>query len=462
MPFFGGSFYGWGVFRISVPRSSSDIYADRRTRKLIHDGPERRRGLFFSSFPGIWIGLMRRDFPAGRVLTVGFLSLTSIVLLSLTSLLVPRAMEEDTSPSVEIVARLLEEPMSPPPIEVASVPPPAIREKPAPPSEPVRSLPEPKRHPIRVVPLEKPPESSLPEKVVALQTVKAAEVQLPTPKIAQRYDLPQSTPLALPEQLDRSMASRTDPRIHQPVAASSRHKDYRLDTEIDHRGSLPRGRSFSPTAAGTTIDLPAATGLKKHTGRPRSQGDDSAPVTGRAFSPQGPAEEVIIGRVGPTGNAYRVAAAANEPGGPVPVPEKNQVGGLGRPSTGIPLDIPDPSGRELSRSAGLSRGPTTTATMPDSSIHSISEARGGEYDPSLLVSLNQLRACIDQSEEDRLRTELAILLERDGQCRSGAMIFFFKFPETGWTMQLDLYNPVEFADKCAALAAAIDCIHHPK
>jgi len=29
-------------------------------------------------------------------------------------------------------------------------------------------------------------------------------------------------------------------------------------------------------------------------------------------------------------------------------------------------------------------------------------------------------------------------------------------------MQVDLYNPVEFADKCAALEAAIECIHHPK
>jgi hypothetical protein len=431
-------------------------------RNVIHDGPERRRGLYFPSFPGIWISLMRRDFPAGRVLTVGFLSLAGIVLLSLTSLLVPLAMEEDSPPSVEIVARLLEEPMPPPPIEAASVPPPAIREKPAPPPEPSRALLEPQRHPIRIIPLEKPPELSLPEKVVALQTVKAADVKLPTPKTDQRYGIAQSTPLALPKQLDRSMVSRTDPRIHQPAAASSRRKDYRLDEAIDNRGSLPRGRSFSPAATGTTIDLPAATGLNNNPGRPRSQGDDSAPVTGRAFSPQGPAEEVTIGRVGPTGNAYRVAAAANQPGGPVPVPEKNQVGGLGRPSTEIPVDIPDASGRELGRSAGLSRGPATTAARPDSSLHFISDARGGEYDPSLLVSLNQLRACIDQSEEDRLRTELATQLERAGQCRSGAMVFFFKFPETGWTMQVDLYNPVEFADKCAALAAAIECIHHPK
>ena len=462
MPIFGGSFYGWGVFRMLAPRSSRDIYADRRTRDVLHDGPERRRRLYFQSFPGMWIGLMRRDFPAGRVLTVGFVSLASIVLLSLTSLLVPRAMEADSPPSVEIVARLLEEPMSPPPIEVASVPPPVIQEKPAPPPEPVRALPEPKRHPIRVVPREKPLEVSLPEKAVALQAVKAAEVQLPAPNVAQRYDLPQSTPLALPEQLNRPMESRTDPPIHQPTAASYRRHNYQLDSEIGSQGALPRGRSFSPTAAGTTIDLPAATGLKNNPGRPRSQGDNSAPVTGRAFSPQGAAEEVTIGRVGPTGNAYRVAAAANEPVGPVPVSEKNQIGGLGRSSTEILVDIPDASGRQLSRSVGLSRGPVTTAAMPDSSTHSISDARGGEYDPSLLVSLNQLRGCIDQSEEDRLRTELATQLEREGQCRSGAMVFFFKFPETGWTMQVDLYNPVEFADKCAALEAAIECIHHPK
>jgi hypothetical protein len=98
---------------------------------------------------------------------------------------------------------------------------------------------------------------------------------------------------------------------------------------------------------------------------------------------------------------------------------------------------------------------------PDSSVTFVGEGEAGA-DPNLFISLNQLGACVDQSEEDRLRTELAIRLDDGGVFPCGEMKFHIDYVETGQTVQMRIYNPRDFADKCAALLSAIECINHSK
>jgi hypothetical protein len=83
-------------------------------------------------------------------------------------------------------------------------------------------------------------------------------------------------------------------------------------------------------------------------------------------------------------------------------------------------------------------------------------------DPNLFISLNQLAACVDQSEEDRLRTELAVRLDSNIVYPCGQMKFDIKNVETGHTVWMRIYNPRNFADRCAALSSAIECLTNSK
>lgn len=98
---------------------------------------------------------------------------------------------------------------------------------------------------------------------------------------------------------------------------------------------------------------------------------------------------------------------------------------------------------------------------PDSAVNFVGDGKAAG-DPNLFVRLNQLAACVDQSEEDRLRTEIAIRLDSNIVYPCGQMKFHIKYVETGQTVEVRIYNPQIFADRCAALLSAIECIDHSK
>ena len=116
------------------------------------------------------------------------------------------------------------------------------------------------------------------------------------------------------------------------------------------------------------------------------------------------------------------------------------------------------SGRGVPTAAS---GPVSAAGSgpPESAVHFVGDGEAGA-DQNLFISLNQLDACVDQGEEDRLRTELAIRLDEGGIFPCGQMKFHIDYVETGQTVQMRIYNPRDFADKCAALLSAIECIDH--
>ncbi len=82
-----------------------------------------------------------------------------------------------------------------------------------------------------------------------------------------------------------------------------------------------------------------------------------------------------------------------------------------------------------------------------------------ELDRSLLVSLNRLRTCRDPRAELQLKTRLATLLSRPDLCRSSGVVFNVLYPESAYSVHIDLYNyeQKEFSDRCAALRQTIDC-----
>ncbi|MBW2216920.1 MAG: hypothetical protein JRF34_06980, partial [Deltaproteobacteria bacterium] len=87
-----------------------------------------------------------------------------------------------------------------------------------------------------------------------------------------------------------------------------------------------------------------------------------------------------------------------------------------------------------------------------------------EIDPSQLISLRELAVCTNPEEEFRLRTKLAVLLREPTKCESNGVLLFFKYPESGYTIRVEIYNPggVVLEDRCSVLQLAVECINDQK
>ncbi|MEZ4599166.1 MAG: hypothetical protein R2940_05190 [Syntrophotaleaceae bacterium] len=445
--------YGWGGFRIPMPRSATDIYADRRRNRGIHKGMERRRDLFVKPFPLMLSDFLRNDLPLPKTSAAVSFGLGMVVLLSLAGLLVP-PLEDEVPARVEITARLFEEQLTPPkiaqpvprdvPPAVAKTLPPKPVQAPIPPPEAVAPA----------LTKEPPPVPAPPVRIVE-RVYPRPEPAIKAPARMRNYEPEPARVAALPE--NRSFQKMKTASQSQPVKAGLPKKDYTFG-ESSGRAGLPAATNQrSSFAAGTTVNLPATSGLVSDYGRPVSQGDSAAPLTGRSFAPDRSSDQVSLrGSSGP-GAGYRQPVNGSPDLSRIPATGEG-VGGLGGRATST-VDIPGLGQRKTVSGGDLKQNLPASAGLPNSKI---ALGGAGDLDPNLFVSLNQLKACIDQSREDQLRTQLATMLETKGQCRSGNMIFKFDFPETGYTIQVGIYNPTDFSDKCAALTAAIECVHHSK
>jgi len=87
-----------------------------------------------------------------------------------------------------------------------------------------------------------------------------------------------------------------------------------------------------------------------------------------------------------------------------------------------------------------------------------------DIDPAHLTQLKELAVCADPEEEFRLKTKLAVLLMEPAQCESNGMLLFFKYPESGYTIRVEIYNPggLVLKDRCSVLQLAVDCIKDQK
>jgi hypothetical protein len=97
---------------------------------------------------------------------------------------------------------------------------------------------------------------------------------------------------------------------------------------------------------------------------------------------------------------------------------------------------------------------TFSAGAPDFSGEILPDA----IDPSQLISLREFNVCKDPEEEFSLKTQLAIRLDSPSWVEAGNVLFFCKYPESGYTMQVDIYNPHGrlFKDRCELLQLAVN------
>jgi hypothetical protein len=104
--------------------------------------------------------------------------------------------------------------------------------------------------------------------------------------------------------------------------------------------------------------------------------------------------------------------------------------------------------------------PTFSAGAPDFS----GDVLPDEIDPSQLVSLREFNVCKDPEREFSLKTQLAIQLEGPSYVEAGKVLFFCRYPESGYTVQVDIYNPYGrlFKDRCELLQLALKGLRNTK
>jgi len=178
----------------------------------------------------------------------------------------------------------------------------------------------------------------------------------------------------------------------------------------------------------------------------------------RSFAPATDSGSVKIAAASPVVNNYVISSNAAVTAIPS---SKGKIGDFTGSAATDQVELPNVAGHSSTTAMNTATQSSSPNAPPASNVHFIEEGEA-TADPNLYISLNQLGACVDQSEEDRLRTELAVRLDRGGIFPCGEMKFDINYVETGQTVQMRIYNPRHFADKCAALLSAIECINHSK
>ena len=457
----GDDLYGWGVFDVPMERvlrsggspSSHQVPLKAEpARKLLQDLPWRIVG-------------------SSILLTV--LCLVALLLLVKNP---PETLVSSEPQPVEIAVRIFE--------DVPSIPPPDVVEPPAPaPQESVVVVPE------EPPPIPEEPKVALqpaPEKTVQAAPVKPPEpIRIQPPPANLRLPLPSSLQPpppepkpkerpALPEQKAQVVA-RQEAVLPEPSRTTYKQRSTPASASLPNRKAALEKEVAS-------VDL----GAGPHTARVAERG------TAPGALPQTPAialersDGTDLGDDAPLMNA-RYANLADSPETPLPVPQRTAVsngGGGGEmlpkataiasPGPRTTVAMLPPAERSNSSFGGLGRkadpdlaGPAVqTASMPQG--RHVAEAPGKSYDfldlvgpadldRTVMMSLNQLQTCLDPEEELKLKTRLAAMLSRPGQCRSGGVVFDIRQPESAYSIHVNLYNyeQKEFQDRCSALRLAV-------
>lgn len=413
---FKESLYGWGVCNIPMSRSVQDIFTDRRKQALRILFPDRRRQAITPGIISNFAGLLIRDVPWFSVLLTNLFLLLSIFSIFLVSNVIPDLADKPASKAVNIAIRVIEAPKTLSPVgkqeiigESAFAE--KIEEKPKPRSFAKKELTN-KNKLLALQSQEPLAEESLPDvrirPVIKKRPVKTTDktTEMPAGKIVS-FDSARQPEITINTKIvGLKMKKRPGAAIEADVSKTSAFNKRRPPNEIQISGPGVRKNKYR---------IKQAENLKAQL--PDSM---SKPFFKQPVFKQPDASVVITSQSNPSEKNYRTARLDRDPSAPI-------------------QDI----------SANALKAPDFSDTVTTN-----------EIDPSRLISLKQLRVCADPEEEFNLKTKLATLLDGPKKCLVNGMIFYFKYPESGYTIQVDIYNPQgEFlTNRCSVLYSAIESI----
>lgn len=460
MIFLKESLYGWGVCNIPQPRATIDIFDDRRKLQNQDIPVERRCYGPPLGFLAMWSALVKRDLPGLQVLLVLAVSLCMIIVFGLASLYLP-VIEQEEPPPLEILALVLEEPAAvilPAPTEPV-LQPEKSKNKPValPLPEPVIPAP-----PVVLAP-PKRTVSKLPTKVVVLPERNVEKAVLPGPRsVTRQY---QESKVAAGPVPDGKLSTNFDSRVQQNslIASTSVGERYNQSPIVSSSAIPKRKQPGLAVASGTDVDLPSTGGMRKNFTMAHSAQSIRGNGSAKTFVAGNSGSDISIRSVTGVGGDFTDSVNKRVVSSGTPSGTKRSIGervGMIGGTEGVEVPVLVGAGR----ASGSLNGTQQSVSSPsgDGLVSGSVRFDGvddGHYDPARMISLNQLNACIDPNAEWPLKTSLASALDTNGKCSIRNMIFFFKNTENGYTLQVDVFNPEKFVDRCEALRTAIQCIN---
>lgn len=463
MIFLKESLYGWGVCNIPQPRATIDIFEDRRKLPLQTIPGERRCYGSPLGFWSMWSALAKRDLPILQVLLVFAVSLSMIILFGLASLYLP-VMEHEEPPPLEILAMVLEEPAAvvlPVPVEPQVIPDPQHEVTPK--KTVVLPVPKPVEPPPVVLASPQKVVAKLPKKIVAMPEQVVETTVLPGPRsVTRQYQESKVVAGSVPV---GTVSTSFAPRSQQAdLVASTRLGDRYEKTPPASSAALPKRKNTGlAVAAGTNVELPSTDGMQKNFKIAHSTQSMRGTGSAKTFVPGTAGSNVSIRSAGKIGGDFSDSVNKGVVSAGTPSGTKRSVGEkVGMIGGAEGVDVPVLVGTGKASGALKGTQPSVSGPAGDglaSGSVSFNGVGAEQYDPARMISLNQLNACIDPNAEWPLKTSLAAALDTNGKCSIRNMVFFFKNTETGYTLQVDVFNPEKFVDRCEALRTAIQCIN---
>lgn len=463
MIFIKESLYGWGVCNIPQPRATIDIFDDRRKRPHQTIPDERRCYGSPLGFWYMWSVLVKKDLPVLQVFLVLAISLSMIILFGLVSFYLPVIAQEEPPP-LEILAMVLEEPAAvlPPNVEpqVVPVPQPELAQnKPV-----VLPLPKPvEPPPPMVLAPAKKTVSKLSPRVMVLPEQTVEETVLPGPRSVNRQ-----------YQASKVVAGPV-PAGKIPPTFDARNQQNSLVTSTrlgDRYNKAPAVSTIALTKnktpglavkSGTEVDLPSTGGLQKNFKMVHSEQSLRGSGSAKSFSPGNSGTDISIRSAAKVGGDFTDPVNKGVVSNGSPSGSKRSLGqrvGMIGGTRGVEVPVLVGAGKASGSLSGTQQSASSPAGNGLASAGvSFDGVEDGNYDPARMISLNQLNACIDPNAEWALKTSLATALDTNGKCSIRNMVFFFKNTENGYTLQVDVFNPEKFVDRCEALRTAIQCIN---
>lgn len=441
------SLYGWGVCDITMPRAASDIFSDRRKRVARIFFSDRRKTDVQHGILSSVSAILIHDFPWIQSLVLGVISLSCFAGIYIISKTIPEHPDKQPSKPVDIIINVIEDRSKKAPLVAEK-----IEEKAK--LQPVADIKPIKKR--ESIPIKK--ENAIPDKTL--------------PDIRVSFEIRKG----------HLKASKTDLSESFNIDDTPRHEEIRISGPVIHK------RNYGINQIGRKM---------------RSKYPDSM---SNSFSKQPDAPAVIVSQANRSKKKYAIDTSNRKLAsssdrifesdvvdcshlvkyGDIAVPETDQrderyskenVGRTyqSRAST-QPGEIPmsfGPQNKEENltlilqkEEKSVSRGSKAIRGNPMTGEHTLDFSGGAtnEIDPAHLISLKELSVCEDPEEEFQLKARLAALLHGPSKLRTNGIIFFFKYPESGYTIKVDIYNPEGqlFQDRCSVLRLATESIKNTK
>jgi len=487
MIFSDHNLYGWGASNIDMPRVVFELHPNRLRKSgeiAYRSRGEAAACRWHSSHVS---RIFLNDYPWSHTLLLGVFSILIIAYFFMLN--GKLAIDQERSPArpVQIVVAILKDEPLPPVMPEAQMP-------------VVTVAPEPFKNEIIIETVSKTPEKLIVEKPKEVKP--EVPKKLPPVVVKQRAVVPKKVPAPQP------IASATPVVEKQanpekinitPPAVVKRNYTQKVATKNAQPVPASRAANFTPLKDQfLTKDSPVQ--IKKNYARPNNQKDDSAPqlkTTANLYAHNQPDQTgqptALQNKI--AGRRYVSKNNALLPAVKAPPPDANrqieftgnQLSAYHQPAKRYtsknndqrPLDVPRGANQELSfpsqkqeknallalpvtnKMIAKTKQPAGKSSRAETPTHAFPETGAlEEIDPSQLVSLRAFNVCKDPEKEFRQKTQLAAHFLKPTRIEAQGVVFFVKYTESGYTIQIHIYNPHErhFKDRCEVLDLAIDRI----